>query len=145
MSITPDTFLDTVITEANSTVIPAVPEGDWPAYIFEIKPRTIKNGSMVLDVLWIITAQEVIDELGMDEPRVRQSVWLDQTETGSLDFSEGKNVGLGRLRAAVNQNQSGKPWSPNQLLGQNALVTVKQRVVDEDTYADVKAVHALED
>jgi len=79
------------------------------------------------------------------EPRARQTVWLDVDESGGLDFGRGKNVQLGRLRAAVNQNNAGEPWQPNMLLGQTARCTIKHRLntTDNSMQADVKSVAAL--
>lgn len=82
----------------------------------------------------------------MAEPSVRQTLWLDTTESGGLDFGKGKNVGLGRLREALGQNAPGKPWAPGMLVGGVAKVKVSHSIDKRDNVtinADVKAVLPL--
>ena len=139
----PDTFLNTQTTEANDTAVIPVPEGEHPAAIKTIKPRVLTDGRAVLDIYWTVNSDEARDETGQAEPIVRQTVWLDTTESGGLDFGKGKNVGLGKLRDAVGQNQSGKPWAPGMLIGAAAIVKVGHSIDKRDgetIQADVKAV-----
>lgn len=142
----PDTFLNTEANEANSTEYTPVPEGEFTASIKSIKPRVLSDGRAVLDVNWIVDDEAARQETGMAEPSVRQTLWLDVTDAGGLDFGRGKNVGLGRLREAVGQNQSGKPWAPGMLVGQVAKVKVSHSIDKRDgktIQADVKAVLPL--
>lgn len=142
----PDTFLNTESTEANATQYTPCPEGEFNASIKAIKPRVLTDGRAVLDVTWIVDDETARQETGMAEPSVRQTLWLDVTESGGLDFGKGKNVGLGRLRDAVGQNQSGKPWAPGMLVGQVAKVKVAHSIDKRDNVtinADVKAVLPL--
>lgn len=78
------------------------------------------------------------------EPKVRWSTMLDMTpDNTALDFGPGKNVRLGQLRKALNQNDQGKPWHFGMLSGQLVKVKVKHRVDDKDSsrvYAEVSAV-----
>jgi hypothetical protein len=139
----PDTFLNTQTNEANDTVTIPCPEGEHPAAIKAIKPRVLSSGQAVLDVYWTVNSDEAREETGQAEPMVRQSVWLDVTESGGLDFGKGKNVSLGKLRDAVGQNQSGKPWAPGMLIGAAAIVKVGHSIDKRDgetIQADVKAV-----
>jgi hypothetical protein len=139
----PDTFLNTQTNEANDTVIIPVPEGEHPAAIKAIKPRVLSSGQAVLDIYWTVNSDEAREATGQAEPMVRQSVWLDVTESGGLDFGKGKNVSLGKLRDAVGQNQSGKPWAPGMLIGAAAIVKVVHSIDKRDgetIQADVKAV-----
>lgn len=142
----PDTFLSTEATEANATSYTPVPEGEHQAAIKAIKPRVLTDGRAVLDVTWGVSSDEAKEATGMAEPSVRQTLWLDTTESGGLDFGKGKNVGLGRLRDALGQNQSGKPWSPGMLIGGVAIVKVAHSIDKRDGVtinADVKAVAPL--
>lgn len=139
----PATFLNTESTQANDTVAIPVPEGEHPAAIKTIKPRVLDDGRAVLDVFWTVNSDEARDATGQAEPFVRQSVWLDITESGGLDFGKGKNVTLGKLRDAVGQNQSGRPWAPGMLIGSAAIVKVGHSIDKRDgetIQADVKAV-----
>lgn len=142
----PDVFLNTEATEANATAYTPVPEGEFNASIKTIKPRVLTDGRAVLDISWVVDDEQARTETGMAEPSVRQTIWLDTTESGGLDFGKGKNVGLGRLRDAVGQNQAGKPWAPGMLVGQVAKVKVSHSIDKRDgvtIQADVKAVLPL--
>ena len=142
----PDTFLNTETSSANSVQYTPVPEGEFNASIKAIKPRVLTDGRAVLDVTWTVDDEQARNETGMAEPSVRQTVWLDTTESGGLDFGKGKNVGLGKLRDAVNQNASGKPWAPGMLVGQVAKIKVSHSIDKRDgtsINADVKAVTKL--
>jgi hypothetical protein len=79
----------------------------------------------------------------MAEPSVSQSLMLDMTESGALAVGTNKNVNLGRLREALGQNVSGRPWSPNMLQGQVARISVKHRLWEDKTFAEVKGVVKL--
>jgi hypothetical protein len=143
----PSLFLQTSVTEANATRLVPVPEGEFQGVIKEINPRSVGNeGRVVMDVTWAVEGAEIKQLLGMDTATVRQSIWLDFTDTGGLDFGAGKNVGLGRLREALKQNTAGKPWSPSNLVGATGLVKVVHSVDKNDStiiYANVGAVTAL--
>ena len=77
--------------------------------------------------------------------KVSQQFFLDLTDSGKLDKSEGRNVDLGRLLKAV--GLQGKSWSPGTLVGQRSLVHVKnvpiKDSVDGDVRSEVKGVAAL--
>ena len=136
----PDAFLNTETAEANSTSFTPVPEGEYTASVKDIKPRSTDSGKAILDVVWVLDSPEAEAATGMKSPTVRQSIFLDLTDSGGLDNGKGKNVQLGKVREALNQNQAGKPWRPGNLLGGVAKVTVKHRLVGDDIYADIKNV-----
>lgn len=138
----PETFMNTSTTEAGSTKYTPVPEEDYPASIKEVKPREAK-GRGILDINWEIVDERAKAATGMESSVVRQSIFLDLTESGGLDMGKGKNIPLNKLREAVNQNAPGKTWQPGMLLGQVALVKVTHRLVDDNIYADVKGVTKL--
>lgn len=142
----PNTFLNTETNESNATAYTPVPEGEFQASIKTIKPRVLTDGRAVLDVTWVVNDDAASEETGMAEPTVRQTLWLDTTESGGLDFGKGKNVGLGRLRDALGQNQNGKPWAPGMLVGGVATIKVAHSIDKRDgatINADVKAVAPL--
>ena len=138
-----DSFLQTETQEKGSTQLTPIPEGEFPGIIKDLKPRETKTGKHLLDVFWALDDPEVTRVTGMDNPTARQSIWLDLTADMGLDMSPGKNVGLNRLREALGQNVAGKAWSPAQLDGQQAKVTISHRMNGDEVYADVKAVTAL--
>lgn len=141
----PQAFLDSSITEANDTKVIPVPQGEYLAVLEKVTPRTwtSKDGTqsgIALDIIWLIDDASVKEFLGRDEVKCKQGIMLDMTDAGRLDTSKGKNIGLGRLREAVGLNVPGQPFSFQQLPGLLAKVSVKHRLVDEDTFAEIKAV-----
>jgi hypothetical protein len=150
-SFDPDTFLnETVDSEMSTRVIPC-PPGEYQAMISGVGMRefTYKKGDRAgqagfsLDVTWEIQDEGVKSSVGRDNVTVRQSMLLDFTPSGSLDTSDGRNIGLGRLREAVGQNKPGAPWSPRMLEGNVAVVLVEHRVDGDDLYAEIKKVRKV--
>lgn len=139
----PEAFNNTTFNDANSTRFPVVPEGEYAAIVKKKDWRTTEKGSLILDIHWAIDDQGVKDSTGLAEPTARMSIFIDRTPTGGLDFSEGKNVKLGKLREALGLNQPGQPFSFNMIDGKPARVKVKHRLVDGETFTDVKDVTKL--
>lgn len=140
----PDMFMNTQTTDANDTQFAPVPIGHYQGAITKVEPRTAGD-KPVLEVTWAISDQAARDATGLENPTVRQTIWLDVTPQGGLDNGRGKNVGLGKLRSALGQNTPGQPWSPGMLIGQAAGLEVSHRSGKEpgEVYAQVKAVTAL--
>jgi hypothetical protein len=73
--------------------------------------------------------------------------WLEDGDPsfGKVNTHEDSNVRLGRLRAAVGQNEPG-PWSPKMVAGQQAMVSVRHNTREvqgeQRTYAEVSEVAA---
>lgn len=126
--------------EMSTSFIP-VPEGEWPGRIEKVSVRTPKE-STILDVYWAVDDESVRETTGMENPTVRQSIFLDLTDDGNLDAGKGKNIQLGRLREAVGQNGP-EPWAPSMLVGNVGKVRVEHRQYEGNTYADVKGVTKL--
>jgi len=144
----PDQLLSGAVTGANSTTLTPVPEGEFHAVITEVALRDFQykkgaNSGMTgyaLDITWEINDSQLKEQLKRS-PTVRQSMILD-LNGDSLDMGEGRNVALGRLRAAVKQNEAGRPWSPVQLKGAVAVIQTKQRMDGDTVYTDVARVAA---
>lgn len=144
----PESFMQSQFTEALETHFVAVPEGEYPAVIKSVEcaswqSRDGAKAGLKLDLTWAIDDEGVKQSTGMAEPQVRQSIMLDLTDSGGLAIGPNRNVNLGRLREAVGQNQSGKPWNPSMLQGQVARVSVKHRLYEDQTFAEVKGVARL--
>ena len=141
----PDQFLNTETNDATSTAYTPIPENEYTACVKEIKPRSTNSGKAILDVVWSIDDADGSIEAatGMKQATVRQSIFLDITESGGLDTGKGKNVQLGKVREALGQNTAGKVWRPGDLIGGVAKVQVKHRMDGDATYVDVKAVTKL--
>ncbi len=139
-----DNFMNTQSTESNATKVIPVPPGEYNALVKDLKLRDAKD-SKVLDVIWEIDSEAARTATGRKEVQVRQSLFLDFEASGGLSFAEGKNVGLGRLRSALNQNNKGQPWAPANLKGGVAKINVTHRI-DKDTgdiYDQVSKVSPL--
>lgn len=151
MSFNANDLMNSVQQEANATKLEVCPEGEFRSMIqsVDIREFKYKNGERAgqtgysLDVNHLILDPSVEASLGR-QPSVRQSLMLDLTPAGGLDFGKGKNVGLGRLREAVGQNQPGKPWSMKMLEGQQLIVAVSHRMDGDNLYSDIKKVRAAE-
>lgn len=152
----PQTLLDNVeITGAMSTKVAPTPLG---RYTFQVRKYTAKrivpNDSnkqpfTVLEVDCVASGdqltpagQPIKSITGKDENFARYSCYLDFVEgTNSLDMGEGRNVGLGKLRAAVGQNDPTQPWAFRMLIGQvfSAEVEHRQDKNDKDrVFAELK-------
>lgn len=138
----PESFANTTVTEVNDTKYTPVPEEESPAVIKSIKFRTEKD-YLILDVQWAIDSQKAREVTGMKEPTVRQTLFLDRLENGTLDMGKGKNIKLGKLREATGLNTPGQPFNFNMLPGKAARVKVKHRMHEGDTFADVSDVTKL--
>lgn len=125
----PKSFLQMQMDQANSTVRIPVPAGEHLAVISAVdcSKWTSKDGSksgLRLDLKFSIDDANVKALLGRDKVELQQGVMLDLTEAGSLDFSKGRNVQLGRLRDAAGLNEAGKPFSFPMLDGKVVKIVV---------------------
>lgn len=145
----PDTFLDQQFTEANSTQMVPVPVGEYTAVIKDVKARQWQSkkdpsiAGLTLDITWDVDSPEVRELLGRETVTVKQGIMLDLTDSGGLDFGKGRNVGLGRLREALDLNTPGQAFSFAQLPGRVAKISVSHRIDGEQIYTDVKGVAAV--
>lgn len=142
-----DAFMSSTSEGEMSTEFTPVPVGEYSAVVKKVGTRSgegegEKGSWAMLDVTWAIDDAGVTEITGMDNPSVRQSIFLDITESGGLDYGKGKNIGLGRLREALGQN-TGAAWSPSMLEGNVATVLVDHRLYEGRTFADVKNVSAI--
>jgi len=132
-----ETFLNTTTTESSATEYAPCPEGEYNAVVDKLETRSPK-GNAILEVFWRLDAPGNEDA---HERSIRQGFFLDLSPDGGLLTGKGKNVQLGRLRTALNQNVEGQPWSPTMMVGCVARVTVKNRAGTEgQIYSDVKGV-----
>lgn len=145
----PEQFLDQQFTEANDTKVIPVPVGEYTAIAGEVKCRQWQSkadpskSGLTLDITWEIDDPAVKELLGRDKVTVRQGIMLDLTDSGSMDMGKGRNVGLGRLREALNLNQPGQAFSFSMIPGRLAKVAVTHRIDGENIYAEVKSLARL--
>lgn len=108
-----------------------VPEGEYTAMIGDITeesfrtndfeyqrgPKAGQPGSMTtFSVPFKVADDRARAVTGFDVSTVFMDCILDLNDDGSPDFGPQKNIKLGQVRAAVNQNQPG-PWGAGNLSG----------------------------
>jgi hypothetical protein len=142
----PSQFLDMQVEGSNDTKLIPVPAGEFTAISEKVECRTwtskkdpSKSG-VTLEVHWLIDDNSVKEMLGRDKVSVRQGIMLDLLDSGGLDMGKGKNVGLGRLREALNMNSPGEPFSFSMIPGRMAKIKVDHRIDGDAIYAEVKGV-----
>lgn len=141
-------FLDMSIDAALDTKAVPVPVGEYVAILEKVDARQwqSKDGTksgVTLDLTWMLDDQAVKEALGRDKVTCRQGIMLDLTDTGGLDIGKGRNIGLGKLRAALNLNQVGVPFAFTMLNGRAAKVKVEHRIDGDNIYAEIKQVAAI--
>lgn len=151
MSFDPNTFLADTVTGANDTKYIPVPQGEYPAIIKSVAARQMASKSdtskqvTVADIVYEIDDATVKQVTGLDNPTVRQSVFLDLTPQGKLDMSKGKNISLGKLREALGLNDASRAFSFADLPGRAAIVAVEHTPGknEGEVYANVSKVGKL--
>jgi hypothetical protein len=138
-----DMFKQSTATgEVSTKVIPCEP-GEYPAIIsrHEVDVTNPKDGKApqpFLNLFWKIDDVGQVQHTGRDPLTVRQTIWLDATADGrGLDMAPGKNIGLGRLRVALGQDDPTRPWSFDML--DSGVAKVK--VVNEPDKKDPDTVY----
>jgi hypothetical protein len=144
----PSTFLNAQYDEALDTKVVPCPVGEYPAIAdkVDVRPWQAKDGSssgLKAVILWEIQDDNVKALLGRDKVIVPQEQMLDLTETGALDLGKGKNVGLGRIREALDLNTPGQPFSFAMIQGRMAKVAVTHRPYGEDLFNEIKRITKL--
>ena len=145
MNFDPTTFLNQTYNEAHDTKVIPSPAGEFLGLSekVEVKPWASRDGSssgLKLVILWEIQDDNAKAVAMRDPLRVPQEQMLDLTETGQLDMSKGKNVGLGRIREALGLNTPGEPFAFSMLQGRMAKCNVAHRPYNDDLIAFVKAI-----
>jgi hypothetical protein len=154
-----DAFLTQTVDQPLSTVFSPVPEGEYQAMIddfdakkaIEIRRWTDKSTgeprtALQLSLPFIIQDATLAAQLERDRIAVFARTFLDLTPAQQIDFGRDKNIFLGQVRAAVNQNNPG-PWSIANLKGAGpVMVTVRHRSDKEDPekkYVEVRKVRPI--
>ena len=138
MAFDAEKFLNQTVNDPMSTSVIPCPEGEFKAFVDDgdkavsfREGGTDRNGNALSPqcvVLFAITGDQLPNQiLKRDKVLVPMNCWLDITEDGnSLDLSEGKNVGLGRIRKALDQNEGS--WNPLMMKGKGpVMIKVGQR------------------
>ena len=151
-------FLNQTVDGPLSTSVPACPEGEYKMMItgdgnisdWFGEAKWEKNGvqhtAATLTIPVEVLDDSVRQKLGREKVMSRIKMFLDMTADKKLDTSEGKNVRLGALRAALGQNE-GSGWTFARLKGAGPFIgKVTQRSDQKDPsikYDEVSRVSKL--
>ena len=135
-----ESFLNTTTTDAGNTEYVMLDEDTQLRAVAE-RPsvRQTQSGSTLMEINWVIDAP---DHPRANGRKARQTIWLD-IKDDMLDQSPGANVPLGQLRETLGQNEAGQIWSPLNIEGAVAEITIVNRLNDGKHYIDVKNVFPL--
>lgn len=157
MTFDPSEFVTQTTDESFSTSIKPPPEGEHVGIVSSTVPvenwvRSVEitrgdRAGMTVPTLRVpidLTDEALKAELGRTFVSVNMDMWIDTLEDGiTFDFSEGKNVKLGQLRAAVGQNDT-PGWHVGMLAGAGPLIArVRHRPDKNDpdiVYAEISRV-----
>lgn len=152
MSFNLQDFMDTTVDAPMETTYPVHPEGEF-AFMFDADPKMleVKNikGTSASgkdydfhqwELICISQDDKVKADMGRDKVTIRCRVNLDFDENGRLATGTGKNVLLGQIREALDQNKPG--WKPSMLLGAGPFIGRVKQTEGKDgrKYSDVVAV-----
>ena len=153
-----DAFLNNVVTAKMETARIPFPEGEHAVNIvdIDIKDGTIKNGENAgkswAQLILKCDAKDpnVAAEMGFDgdtPARISAFVFLDlDHENGTLAVGPNQNVELGKIRAAVGQNEEGEEWTLMNLRGADMGIVVKHTLNDkQETRAEIAGYFNLDD
>ena len=127
MPFDPDSFMNATVDAPMATSLASVPEGEYTAMIGDFdstafrtvtvtnKQSGLSQDRPVLDVPFIIQDAALKAKLQRETVTHKETFWLDLTADGRLDTGPDRNVRLGQLRNALNQNSPSVPWSPSML------------------------------
>lgn len=126
----PALFLDASIDQPMERRDP-LPAGDYKAVIGEVTTRnwtgkqdTSKSGVAADVPLEIDIPAELAERLGYSSLKVKDSIMMDLTAGGTIDYSKGKNNHLRTYREALDMNKAGDSFSLRKMTGRVVLVKI---------------------
>lgn len=130
----PSTLLDVTIDQP-MTRRPPLPPGDYIATVGDLKTEswTKKDDPSKKGVKFNVTLKvQITDPVaqaaqGGSEVQKFDTIFLDQTATGGIDFAPGKNTQLRRYREALKMNEAGQSFVPRQMIGRSLRVRISHR------------------
>lgn len=146
-----DAFLNQTVAGPLSTSVTPCPEGEYKAMIDDgdkwitFSGGTSEKGNVwnKANILFSILDDGVKAALKREKVLVPMNCFLDLTDSGTMDTSEGKNISIGKLRDAAGQMQDSS-WMMGKLKGAGPfMVKVSQRADQKDPtikYAEVTRI-----
>jgi hypothetical protein len=134
-----DSFMNSNVDAPMQTQMAKVPEGEYQAMIDNFDNataiRTVQVKGIdrkILEIPFVIQDVNLQAKLKRDRVVHRESFWLDFDENGRLGTGPDQNINLGRLRAALDQNNAG--WNPSMLKGAGpVMIVVKHKPNPQDS------------
>jgi hypothetical protein len=137
----PNAFASMTFSEANSTESLPIPAGEFLATVKKTEIKTWQKrddpsvGGLKVEMTLELEDPAIEAATGRKVALLRHEFLLDLTPEGGLDFGKGKNVSLGRARAACNLNTPGAPFSFDMFTGRQVKATVKHEVYQDKLQA----------
>lgn len=145
----PATFLDQSTTE-QSLRRPPLPAGDYQATITDLSSRTWQGkpggkaegkSGIAFDVKLRVSTSPDLQAAGQPpEITLNDSIMVDLTDAGLIDYGIGKSGRLRIYREATGLNAAGQPFSPRQLVGRLVTAKLKQREYQGEFFEEVDSV-----
>lgn len=148
MTFDAEAFQNAIITDANSTSLIPWPPGTYVGTIrkAEVRSGTVKKDGPNFGKPWAgISVTVEVDRSQLPEgagSTANGMVMLDLTDSGGIDTTKGRNIGLGRLREAAGLNQPGQAFQFGMLEGRTVKISTGLRADQNDPtiqYTEVKA------
>jgi hypothetical protein len=147
-SFDPTQFLDATTTEALTRRAPLPAGQDVVGVIgdLSIKPWASKDGTksgykMEVPLRFDLTAYpDLRTAVNADTVTITDTIMLDVTDSGSIDYSPGKNSRLRKYREALGMNAAGVPFSPRAMTGRMIKARIKHEPYNDEIYERVEGV-----
>lgn len=92
-------------------------------FTYKKGPKQGQPGSMTkLSLPFVIQDDAVAAEMGRDKVVITKALILDVDDNGMISEGKNKNIELGRIRDAVDQNNPKMPWSLASLRGAGPVI-----------------------
>jgi hypothetical protein len=127
-----EVLLNAATEKSHATSIPPLPEQEFIFTVTKIDFKQPKDGVIIMELSAETTDPVAVAATGINPSRSRWSTFVDLTESGLLDDTDGKNIGIGKIREAVGQNTAGVPWAPAALMGQQFRGKIVQKADAKD-------------
>ena len=145
----PDQFLDSTTTEA-SVKRPPLPAGlDLVATITNIKAgawqgkKDPTQSGVKFDVSLefdLTSHHDLHKQIGADKVTIVDTIMLETTEAGHIDFGPGKNAKLRRYREALGMNVPGESFSARAMVGRLIKAKIKHDPYEGEIYDKIDSV-----
>jgi hypothetical protein len=146
----PQSFLDATTTEAN-VKRPPIPAGtELVGVILKIASRAWQGkkdpttGGIVIDVTVEFdldaAAPNIKQLVGLDKVTIQDGIMLDLTDSGSIDYSPGKNSKLRRYREALGLNVPGQSFAARMMEGRTVRCKIKNEPYEGDIFDKIDSV-----